>query len=75
MADIKYSVTNRLGVLSKNENSGWTKEANIIAWNDGAEKLDIREWNPEHTKMSKGITLTKEEAVNLYGALQRLFGR
>ena len=75
MANIKYSVTNRLGVLSKNENSGWTKEANVIAWNDGVEKLDIRDWNPEHTKMSKGITLTKEEAANLYGALQRLFGR
>lgn len=75
MANIKYNITNRLGVLSKNENSGWTKEANVIAWNDGVEKLDIRDWNPEHTKMSKGITLTKEEAVNLYGALQRLFGR
>ena len=62
-------------MLSTNEKSGWKVEANIVSWNNGPEKLDIRAWNPDHAKMAKGITLTREEAENLCDALQRLFGR
>lgn len=64
-----------LAVLSTNEKSGWTREANIVSWNGGPEKLDIRDWKPDHSKMAKGITLTKEEATGLREALQRLFER
>ena len=42
-----------------------TKEANIVAWNGGVPKLDIREWDPEHERMSKGITLMEAEAEAL----------
>ncbi|MCI5840240.1 MAG: PC4/YdbC family ssDNA-binding protein, partial [Peptoniphilaceae bacterium] len=38
-----------------------TKEINLVSWNDGEAKYDIRNWNPEHSRMSKGVTLTKEE--------------
>lgn len=41
------------------------KELNLISWNDAAPKYDIRDWAPEHEKMGKGITLTKEEAKSL----------
>ena len=58
MAEIKYEIRRRLGVLSTNERSGWTKEANLISWNGGPEKLDIRDWSPDHSKIAKGITLT-----------------
>ena len=76
MADqVTYEIRRHLGVLSTNEKSGWKVEANIVSWNNGPEKLDIRAWNPDHAKMAKGITLTREEAENLYDALQRLFGR
>ena len=44
---------------------GWTKELNIISWNGGVPKLDIRDWAPEHEKMGKGITLSEEEAEKL----------
>ena len=47
------------------KDSGWTKEANIVAWNGGVPKLDIREWDPEHERMSKGITLMEAEAEAL----------
>jgi len=51
------------------EKGGWAKELNIIAWNGGEAKLDIRPWTEDHEKMGKGITLSREEAVNLKNAL------
>lgn len=41
MSEIRFEIKKHLGVLSTRE-SGWTKEANIISWNDGPAKLDIR---------------------------------
>lgn len=64
MADIKYEIVKEIGVLSENA-KGWRKELNLISWNNGAPKYEIREWAPEHEKMGKGVTLTKEEAVKL----------
>lgn len=72
---VTWEIRRHLGVLSTNEKSGRKVEANIVSWNNGPEKLDIRAWNPDHAKMAKGITLTREEAENLCDALQRLFGR
>ena len=49
-------------MLSQND-SGWEKELNIVNWNGQGGKFDIREWNPEHDKMSKGITLSEEMCI------------
>lgn len=73
MAEVKYEIKRHLAVLSTNEKSGWTKEANIVSWNGGPEKLDIRDWGPDHTKMAKGITLTSDEARALGIALNEVF--
>lgn len=64
MADIKYEIIEEIGVLSENA-KGWRKELNLISWNDAVPKYDIREWAPEHEKMGKGVTLTKEEVEKL----------
>jgi len=55
-------------VLSESS-KGWTKELNLVSWNDREPKYDLREWAPEHEKMGKGITLTREEAIILRDAL------
>lgn len=47
-----------------------TKEVNVISWNGGTPKYDIRDWTPDHSKMGKGVTLSVEEAVHLLKALQ-----
>ena len=52
---------------------GWTKELNMVSYNGAAPKYDIRDWAPEHEKMSKGITLTDEEAENLMKLLEERF--
>lgn len=75
MAEVKYEIKRHIAVLSTNERSGWTKEANIVSWNGGPEKLDIRNWNPDHSKMAKGITLTSDEARTLSTALAEVFRR
>ena len=64
MAEIKYEIIETLGVLSENA-KGWKKELNLISWNDREPKYDLREWDPEHEKMGKGITLSEEEVYKL----------
>lgn len=69
MADIKFEIVEKLGVISESP-KGWKKEVNRISWNGNAPKIDIRDWSPEHDKMGKGITLTDEEAKELVAILQ-----
>ena len=64
MADFKYEIVEEIGVLSEN-GRGWTKELNKVSWNGGAPKYDLRDWAPDHEKMGKGITLTKDEGAAL----------
>ncbi len=64
MAELKFEIKEYLGVLSENA-KGWTKELNLISWNDREPKHDIREWNPDHSRMGKGVTLSTEEFENL----------
>lgn len=64
MADIKYDIIKEIAVLSENAR-GWRKEVNLISWNGGAAKYDIRDWAPEHEKMGKGTTLSEEEMKKL----------
>ena len=71
MAEIRYEIIRHIGNLSESSR-GWTKELNIISWNGGAPKLDIRDWAPEHEKMGKGITLTEEEVEKLASFMQTL---
>ncbi len=60
MADIKFEIKETLGTISESS-KGWKKELNLISWNDKEAKYDLRDWDSEHNKMGKGVTLTKEE--------------
>ena len=71
MADIKYEITQEIGTLSESS-KGWTKELNMVSWNGGQPKYDIRDWASEHEKMGKGVTLTEEEARQLYDLLGKV---
>lgn len=68
MAELKFDIVENLGVLSVNS-KGWKKELNLVSWNDRDPKYDLRDWNEDHTRMSKGITLTEEEAKLLLDIL------
>lgn len=64
MSDIKYEIIKNIAVLSTSS-SGWSKELNLISWNDREPKYDLRDWSADHTKMGKGVTLTKDELLAL----------
>lgn len=70
MAEIKYEITKKIAVLS--EKGNWTKELNMVSWNERPAKYDIRDWNHEDGKMGKGTTLTEEEVKVLKDALDEL---
>ncbi|HEY5575377.1 MAG TPA: YdbC family protein [Clostridiaceae bacterium] len=60
MAEIKFEIKEKTGVISESA-KGWKKELNLISWNDKEPKYDVRDWDPDHKKMGKGITLSSEE--------------
>ena len=71
MAELKYEITKQLGVLSESSR-GWSKELNMVSWNDREAKYDLREWSPDHSRMGKGITLTEEDITALKEILNTL---
>jgi len=62
--EFRFSIMRHIGVLAEGT-KGWKKEVNMVSWNDRPAKLDIREWDENHVKMSKGVTLSAEEAALL----------
>jgi len=70
MSDIQYEIKKEIAVLSKND-SGYTKEINLISWNGKEPKYDVRSFSPNREKCGKGITLTANEAAALLEALQK----
>ena len=74
MAEFKYEIQKEIGVVSET-GKGWTRELNLISWNEGKPKYDIRDWAPDHEKMGKGISLTKEELESLYELIGNVLGK
>ena len=71
MAEFRYEITERIAVLSTNA-SGWERQLNMISWNGKDPKYDIRDWSPDGSKMSKGISMTRDELVILKDILNEL---
>lgn len=64
MSNFQYGITEHIGLISESP-KGWTKELNLISWNNREPKYDLRDLAPEHEKMGKGITLNREEPRKL----------
>jgi len=63
--EITFEIVERIGALDKTNENGWTRELNVVAWNGGAPKLDIRDWSADHQKMSRGITMPEEQGMRI----------
>lgn len=72
--EITFKIAKAIGPLSASSAKGWTKELNLVSWNEREPKFDIREWSPDHQKMGKGVTLSHEEAKALLGLLGASLG-
>ncbi len=69
--EFKFEVKKNLGVISSGR-SGWNREVNVVSWNDANPKIDIRDWNADHTRMGKGVSLNAEEVSLLKEILDEL---
>ena len=67
----KFEITKTIACISTEKN-GWTKELNLVSWNDRTPKYDLRTWSPDHQKMGKGVTLSNEEISALKATLADL---
>ena len=72
--EVRFEILEQIGVISTHP-TGWNKELNVVSWNGGQPKYDIRDWAPEHEKMGKGISLTKEELEALYDLIGEALGK
>ena len=68
MEDFSFKIEKNLGTVAEGK-GGWNLELNLVSWGGRPAKYDIRSWSPDHQKMGKGITLTKEELESLKNLL------
>lgn len=50
MSEIKYGIIKKIGVLSTSA-AGWTKELNLVSWNNREPKYDLRDPSADREKM------------------------
>lgn len=67
--EVSFEITEHIGILANNP-SGWTKEINMVSWNNTPAKYDIRDWDEDHEHMSRGVTLKEEELDKLLELIQ-----
>ncbi|MGX8774558.1 MAG: YdbC family protein [Bacillota bacterium] len=68
--DVTFDILEEIGIISTID-TGWAKELNLVRWNGGVAKYDIREWDPTHTRMSRGITLKEEEMRRILDLMKK----
>lgn len=76
--NITIDIHEHIGVIystirGRKQGDGWTKEVNLVSWNGNPAKIDIRDWDEDHERCGKGITLTKAEAQELVAILTDYF--
>ena len=71
--EVTFEIVEEIGVIATHS-TGWKKELNLVSWNGAAAKFDLRDWGPDHSRMGKGITLSREEAETLSRLLSDRLG-
>lgn len=69
----KFAILDKYGVISTSRN-GSTLELRKVSWFGKKAKFDIRNWDGEElARSSAKLTLTEEEAFELYKILSKIF--
>ena len=71
MPEISSKVEKVYGTLSSEKD--WNKEVTLTSWFGKEPKIDIRDWNQDHTRCGKGVLLTEAEAIELIRVLHEMF--
>lgn len=68
--EVRFEILEHIGVLSTHS-TGWNKELNIVSWNGGQPKYDIRDWDLDHEHMSRGVTLHEKEMRQIFDLMKK----
>lgn len=72
MADeFSFEIVKNVGTVAEGK-GGWNLELNLVSWGGRPAKYDLRSWSPDHAKMGKGSTFSKEELIALKNLLNTL---
>lgn len=63
MSDFSYKLVSHIATIS--QRGSWALELNLISWAGRPATFDLRKWNDDHSRMSKGISLTRDEVKAL----------
>lgn len=72
--EFSYEIIEEIGQVGKPTASGWSTRLNLISWNGGSPKLDIRSWNEDMSRMGKGVSFSEEDAKDLALLLNSYLG-
>ena len=61
---VPFEIKEHIGVIGT-YSTGWKRELNLVSWNGNPSKYDIRDWDPAHERMSRGITLSEKEMIRI----------
>ncbi len=67
--EVTFDIVEEIGVIATHS-TGWKKELNMVSWNGGPAKYDIRDWDPDHGRMSRGVTLKEQEMRQMVDLLK-----
>lgn len=68
--EVTFEIVEEIGVIATHS-TGWRKELNLVSWNGGPAKYDIRDWDPDHSRMSRGVTLKEQEMRQIVELLRK----
>lgn len=68
----KYEILEKICTIS--QENGFSLQLNVISFNDRLPKYDLRRWDDqgEESRMSKGVSVSKNELKALRDVLNRL---
>ena len=69
--DFSFEIVKNLGTVAEGK-GGWNLELNLVSWGGRPAKYDLRSWSPDHAKMGKGSTFSKEELEALKNLLNNI---
>lgn len=69
MSDITFNIKKDFGTIGDGK---WMRHLTLTSWNNADAKYDLRPWNDDMTKCSKGITFTKDELYELRDLLDEI---
>ena len=68
--EVRFEITEHIGIIAT-YSTGWNKELNLVSWNGGQPKYDIRDWDMGHEHMSRGVTLHEKEMRQIFDLMKK----